>query len=104
MALLLEKAFRHDKGLGGWNGAEETVGAAGVPLDAPGVVTGANAAEVLEQVVTPLGGDRVWERFAPRVRPRPCAGAGRVDSARSGPVFRERERGLGHLWCESDTR
>ncbi|MFJ6540664.1 catalase [Streptomyces sp. NPDC091385] len=67
VALLLDEAFRHGKALGGWNGAEETLRAAGIPLDAPGVVTGANATEVLEQILTLLGGHRVWERFTPQV-------------------------------------
>lgn len=61
--LMLTEAFRHGKALGGWAGAAPALEAAGIPLNAPGVVTGDSAAEVLEQATRLLGEHRVWERF-----------------------------------------
>ncbi|MEU3188916.1 catalase [Streptomyces sp. NPDC006923] len=61
--LMLSEAFRHGKALGGWAGASPALEAAGIPLNAPGVVNGDSATEVLEQVTRLLGEHRVWERF-----------------------------------------
>ncbi|WP_055491223.1 catalase [Streptomyces sp. TP-A0356] len=65
--LMLAEAFRHGKAIGGWAGAEAALRAAGVPLDAPGVVTADSGTSVLEQITRLLTGHRVWDRFASRV-------------------------------------
>ncbi|MFE2376142.1 catalase [Streptomyces sp. NPDC059398] len=61
--LMLTEAFRHGKAIGGWNGAERVLEAAGIPLDAPGLVTGGDGAGTLEQITRLLKTHRVWERF-----------------------------------------
>ncbi|WP_171117339.1 MULTISPECIES: catalase [Streptomyces] len=65
--LMLGEAFRHGKAIGGWAGAQSALEAAGVPADAPGVVTGETGTGVLEEVTGLLKSHRVWERFATRV-------------------------------------
>ncbi len=60
--LLLEEAFRHAKAIGAWAG-REALTAAGVPEDAPGVVLGDDAEDVVGQVLGLLTSHRVWERF-----------------------------------------
>jgi catalase len=62
VVLLLEECFRHAKAIGAWGPGRDVLEAAGV--DGAGVVTGDDAAEVLEQVQELLGAHRVWERFA----------------------------------------
>ncbi len=61
--LLLSEAYRHGKAIGGWDGAERVVQAAGVPDGAAGVVVDQDADGTLRQVVALLGSHRVWERF-----------------------------------------
>ncbi|MBH5333483.1 catalase [Streptomyces pactum] len=61
--LLVSEAFRHGKAIGGWDGAETVLRAAGVPADAPGVVGGDSGPAVLERIVPLLRRHRVWERF-----------------------------------------
>ncbi|MFC6083526.1 catalase [Sphaerisporangium aureirubrum] len=63
VTLLLSEAYRHAKPLGGWGDAEDAFAAAGIPPGAPGVTSGDDPAAVLGQVITSLGGHRVWERF-----------------------------------------
>ncbi|WP_019544903.1 catalase [Streptomyces sulphureus] len=60
---LVAEAFRHAKPIGFWGGAESVLEAAGVPADAPGVVTGTNGTGVLDEIVALLERHRVWERF-----------------------------------------
>ncbi|MET8223420.1 catalase [Streptomyces sp. NPDC004082] len=67
VTLMLAEAFRHGKAIGGWAGADAVLTAAGIPLDAPGVVTADSGTGVLEQVTGLLGKHRVWERFATRL-------------------------------------
>ncbi|MEU7380432.1 MULTISPECIES: catalase [unclassified Streptomyces] len=63
VGLLLSEAFRHGKAIGAWKGAEDALEAAGVPVDAPGVIVGAGGPATLEEITSLLGTHRVWERF-----------------------------------------
>ncbi|GAA0382438.1 catalase [Acrocarpospora corrugata] len=63
VTLMMNEAYRHAKPLGGWGEADATFTAAGIPADAPGVVSGTDPATVLSQVTDLLGGHRVWDRF-----------------------------------------
>ncbi|MFF4211856.1 catalase [Streptomyces sp. NPDC001796] len=65
--LMLAEAFRHGKAIGGWAGAEAALRAAGVPTDAPGVVTARTGSDALQEIIGLLTKHRVWERFASRV-------------------------------------
>ncbi|UXY18287.1 catalase [Streptomyces cynarae] len=65
--LMLAEAFRHGKAIGGWAGAEAALQAAGVPTNAPGVVTAQTGSDALQQITGRLTKHRVWERFASRV-------------------------------------
>ncbi|TGN76676.1 catalase [Streptomyces bauhiniae] len=65
MVLMLDEAFRHGKALGAWPGAEDALRTAGIPVDAPGVVTGGSGAEILDELTTLLTEHRVWDRFPP---------------------------------------
>ncbi|MBQ1089952.1 catalase [Streptomyces sp. B93] len=67
VVLLLQEAFRHGKAIGVWAGGEAALTAAGVPVDAPGVVVADSGTAALEQVTGLLGRHRVWERFGTRV-------------------------------------
>ncbi len=62
---LLQEAFRHGKAIGAWAGGEAGLEAAGVPVDAPGVVVTDSGPSALDQIRTLLGSHRVWERFTP---------------------------------------
>ncbi|WP_406387578.1 catalase [Streptomyces sp. NBC_00887] len=64
--LLVNEAFRHGKAIGAWAGGESILAQAGVPVDAPGVVSEENGIAVLEKITTLLGTHRVWARFAPQ--------------------------------------
>ncbi|CAL9311200.1 catalase [Streptomyces sp. SudanB25_2051] len=61
--LMASEAFRHAKAIAVWAGAEAALEAAGVPLDAPGVVVADSGARALAEVLTLLPAHRVWERF-----------------------------------------
>ncbi|QMV20686.1 catalase [Streptomyces sp. SCUT-3] len=61
--LMLAEAYRHAKPVGGWADAERALVAAACPPAAPGVVVGASADAVLEEVTGLLARHRVWERF-----------------------------------------
>ncbi|MFD8837631.1 catalase [Streptomyces griseofuscus] len=63
VGLLLAEAYRHGKALGATKGGRESLEAAGIPLDAPGVIVDDDATTVLRQLVQSLGTHRVWERF-----------------------------------------
>ncbi|MGW5661729.1 catalase [Streptomyces sp. NPDC003758] len=65
--LMLAEAFRHGKAIGGWAGAEAALQAAGVPTNAPGVVTAQTGSDALQQITGRLTKHRVLERFASRV-------------------------------------
>ncbi|MEU0368776.1 catalase [Streptomyces sp. NPDC006283] len=61
--LMLSEAFRHGKAIGGWAGADRVLEAAGVPADAPGVVSGDSGESALQGITRLLGRHRVWDRF-----------------------------------------
>ncbi|MFF8846395.1 catalase [Streptomyces sp. NPDC015127] len=61
--LMVSEAYRHGKAIGGWAGADRVLQAAGVPADAPGVVSGDGGDTTLGQITELLGRHRVWERF-----------------------------------------
>ncbi|WP_026533759.1 catalase [Arthrobacter sp. H14] len=63
VTLMLSEAFRHAKAVGGWGQAETAFTAAGVDVNAPGVVLGSSGTEVLGEVAGLLARHRVWERF-----------------------------------------
>lgn len=63
VVLMVEECFRHAKVIGAWGAGTDALAAAGVPLDAPGVVTGATAADVFAGVSEPMGFHRAWDRF-----------------------------------------
>ncbi|WP_030453565.1 catalase [Herbidospora cretacea] len=69
VSLMLNEAYRHGKPLGGWDGAADAFASAGIPPGAPGVVVGEAGPEVLGEVVTLLGGHRVWSRFPASLGP-----------------------------------
>ena len=61
--LMLAEAYRHAKPLAGWDGAQQVLSAAGIPAQAPGVLAGEDATQVLTATVGLLGQHRVWDRF-----------------------------------------
>ena len=61
--LLLGEVFRQAKAIGTWGAKGQVLAAAGLPEGAPGVVSGKDAAAVVEQVVTLMKSHRAWERF-----------------------------------------
>jgi catalase len=63
VGLLLAEAYRHGKAIGAAKGGETALEAAGIPLDAPGVIAGDGATTVLQQLTRLLGSHRVWDRF-----------------------------------------
>ena len=67
---LLDETWRHAKAVAAVTGAEDTLTAAGVPVDGTGVVSGHPSA-VAEDVLELLAGHRAWGRFAPVSAVRP---------------------------------
>lgn len=65
ITLLLAEAWRHAKPLGAWDEGEQALRAAGILGDAAGVVLGADAVSVLDQIAGLLAEHRVWDRFPP---------------------------------------
>ncbi|MCW2936515.1 MAG: catalase, partial [Actinomycetia bacterium] len=61
--LMLAEAYRHAKPIAGWDGAPQVLAAAGIPAQAPGVLAGEDATQVLAATVGLLGQHRVWDRF-----------------------------------------
>ncbi|MEU1147478.1 catalase [Streptomyces sp. NPDC005863] len=61
--LLVSEAYRHGKAIGGWNGTQSALEAAGVPAAAPGVVVADDGAAVLREITSLLAEHRVWDRF-----------------------------------------
>ncbi|NEC49669.1 hypothetical protein G3I18_13940, partial [Actinospica acidiphila] len=51
------------KAIAAWAGGEAGLEAAGVPVDAPGVIVTDSGPSALDQVRTLLASHRVWERF-----------------------------------------
>jgi catalase len=63
ISLMLAEAWRHAKVIGAWGGGERAVLAAGIPVDAPGIVIGEGGAPVLTEITEILAAHRVWHRF-----------------------------------------
>ncbi|MFD3450718.1 catalase [Streptomyces sp. NPDC058691] len=63
VVLMLQEAYRHAKPIGGWDGADLALQAAGIAAGALGVITGSDGEAVLREITTLLGAHRVWERF-----------------------------------------
>jgi catalase len=61
--LMLTEAYRHGKALGAWGSGTGALEAAGIPVGAPGVVSGEEAGAVLDRISELLAEHRVWERF-----------------------------------------
>lgn len=61
---LLDEAWRHAKAIAVVSGAEDTLVAAGVPVDGTGVVSG-SAKTVAASVLELLAAHRAWARFTP---------------------------------------
>ncbi|MEU9148601.1 catalase [Streptomyces sp. NPDC048349] len=61
--LLVTEAYRHGKAIGGWNGAERLLEAAGITAAEPGVAVADSGASVLDALTTALGEHRAWDRF-----------------------------------------
>jgi catalase len=60
--LMVEECWRHAKVIGAWGEGVTALDRLGV-TGSPGIVTGADAATVFEQVQDQMAGHRVWERF-----------------------------------------
>jgi len=63
VSLMLAEAWRHAKAIGAWGGGEQALLAAGIPVDAPGVVVGEGGADAFSQLTELLATHRVWHRF-----------------------------------------
>ncbi|MET3368343.1 UNVERIFIED_CONTAM: catalase [Jeotgalibacillus campisalis] len=63
VVLMVSEAFRHGKAIGVWGPAAAVLDAAGVPLNAPGIVTGEGPDTVIPAVGELLSAHRAWERF-----------------------------------------
>jgi catalase len=63
LLLMLAEAFRHGKALGAWSDGADALEAAGIALDAAGVVTTDSADAALERVTELLAAHRAWDRF-----------------------------------------
>ncbi len=59
---LLGEVWRHAKGIGATDGAEQVLTDAGIPVDGTGVVTG-NPNRVAADLIALLASHRTWERF-----------------------------------------
>jgi catalase len=59
---LLGEAYRHCKALGGWDGAQAVLSAAGIPADAPGLVLAGAPTDIVGGITDLLATHRVWER------------------------------------------
>jgi catalase len=66
VVLLVQEAFRHGKAIGVWGDGTQSLTAAGVDPDGPGIVSAEEPLEVLGGVSPLLGAHRVWERHLPR--------------------------------------
>ncbi|MDF1605400.1 catalase [Nocardioides sp. YIM 152315] len=62
VVLLLEECFRHAKVIGAWGDGVTVLEAAGC-TGAPGIVRGADGADVLARVQEQMARHRVWDRF-----------------------------------------
>ncbi len=63
LTLLLQEAYRHCKALAAWGDADQILGAAGIPVDAPGVQVGESSNKAFaDELVVAVGLHRAWER------------------------------------------
>ncbi|MFF8295413.1 catalase [Streptomyces globisporus] len=65
--LLITEAYRHGKAIGAWADGLDALETAGIAPDAPGVVTAAEPAAVLDGLTGMLAHHRAWDRFNPAV-------------------------------------
>jgi len=63
VALLVSESFRHAKAIGGWGSGTAVVDGSTIPQDAPGVVFGDSAEDVVSQITELLAAHRAWDRF-----------------------------------------
>ncbi|MDQ0000869.1 catalase, partial [Pseudarthrobacter sulfonivorans] len=61
--LLLTEAFRHAKAIGSLHAGSAALTAAGIPQDAPGIVSEEDAEALVTALTGLLAAHRVWERF-----------------------------------------
>jgi catalase len=72
LTVLLQETFRHYKALGAWGSGSAVLAAAGLPHDAPGIVTATTVGKAFnEQLAASIGIHRVWAR-AEMVRTSPA--------------------------------
>ncbi|MBB3750800.1 catalase [Mycolicibacterium sp. BK634] len=65
LVVLLQEAFRHCKALAAWGDGTEVLEAAGIPLDAPGVLVADSVNKAfIDGMAGAVGLHRVWERAA----------------------------------------
>jgi len=62
--LMLAETYRHAKPIAVLAGGRQVLQAAGIPAQAPGVLAGDDATQLLTATVGLLGQHRVWDRFA----------------------------------------
>jgi len=63
VTLLVSESFRHAKAIGGWGAGTAVVDGSTIPQDAPGVVFGDSAEDVVSQITELLAAHRAWDRF-----------------------------------------
>jgi catalase len=61
--LLLTEAFRHAKAIASLDRGSAALTAAGIPQDAPGIVSGKEVEALIKELAGLLAAHRVWERF-----------------------------------------
>jgi catalase len=61
--LLLTEAFRHAKAIASLDSAAPALAAAGIPQDAPGIVSGNDVGALVKELTGLMAAHRVWERF-----------------------------------------
>ena len=63
MAVNLGEAYRHYKTIAAWGAGIEVLDAAGIPVDAPGVVTSKGASRAFaKELIEAVGWHRHWDR------------------------------------------
>ncbi|WP_309073363.1 catalase [Paenarthrobacter sp.] len=63
VVLMVSEAFRHGKAIGAWGSGAAVLDAAGVPQNAPGIISGEGPDTVIPAVRELLSAHRAWERF-----------------------------------------
>ncbi len=63
VVLMVCEAFRHGKAIGAWGPGAAVLDLAGIPQDAPGIVSGKGPDTVIPVVGELLSAHRAWERF-----------------------------------------